>query len=139
MDKLVTCVGFPVRGFSPAGNHDAGAILGPARFHFDCRRQVHGKCYRADHAAGVVHQTDELANVGFADQVDLTFSPPTGVQGLTAQNVTLNKGQDGGKLEIAAADSLPPGQHAGTVAARGKFNGVQFETVAPVLITIEGK
>ena len=46
---------------------------------------------------------------GFADQVELTFDPPPGVQGLTAQKVTLKKGRNGGKLEIAAADNAPAG------------------------------
>jgi hypothetical protein len=76
---------------------------------------------------------------GFADQVELTLSPPQGVAGLTAPNVTLNKGQDGGKLEIAAADGVPAGQHPCTLRARGKFNNVQFETTAAVTLVVESK
>src|SRR6476646_10166377 len=39
---------------------------------------------------------------GFADPVDVTFAAPTGIQGISASNVTLTKGQDSGQLEIVA-------------------------------------
>ncbi|MEX2175309.1 MAG: hypothetical protein WD872_13185 [Pirellulaceae bacterium] len=76
---------------------------------------------------------------GFAEQVDLTFTPPDGVKGLAAQNVTLNKDQADGKLDVTAAADTPVGQHACTVRCRGKFNNVQVETTATVMITVEAK
>jgi len=76
---------------------------------------------------------------GFAENVELFFGPPQGVQGLSAQNVKLNKDQGDGMLEVAAADSAPPGQHACTVRCRGRFNNVQVETTVPVTITVEAK
>jgi hypothetical protein len=76
---------------------------------------------------------------GFADQVELTLEPPSGVAGLAAEKVTLKKDEAQGKLAIAAADNAPPGQHACTLRARGRFNNVQVETTANVLVTIESK
>jgi len=76
---------------------------------------------------------------GFDDQVELTFTPPAGVQGLTAQNITLSKGQNGGTVEVGAADNATAGQHACTIRARGKFNNVQVESTASVNIMVEGR
>jgi hypothetical protein len=74
---------------------------------------------------------------GFAEQAELTFVAPPGVQGLTAQEVKLNKDQADSKLEVAAAANAPPGQHACTVKCRGRFNNVQVETTATVMVTVE--
>jgi hypothetical protein len=76
---------------------------------------------------------------GFAEQVELNFMPPQGVQGLSAQNVNLNKDQADGKLEVAAADNATVGQHACTIRCRGRFNNVQVETTATVTVTVEAK
>jgi hypothetical protein len=76
---------------------------------------------------------------GFADSVDLTLEPPSGLNGLSATKITLKKDEQQGKLEIAAADNVPPGQHACTLRARGKFNNVQVETTTNITITIASK
>jgi hypothetical protein len=76
---------------------------------------------------------------GFSEQVDLTFSPPQGVQGLSAQNSTLTKDQSEAKLEVVVADSALPGEHKATIRARGRFNNVQVETTTEVLVTVEAK
>ncbi|HMC12344.1 MAG TPA: hypothetical protein VKH44_13680, partial [Pirellulaceae bacterium] len=73
---------------------------------------------------------------GFGDQVELTLEPPSGVQGLSAQKVTLKKEESQCKLEIATADSATPGQHACTLRAKGRFNNVQVETTSTVQITV---
>jgi hypothetical protein len=73
---------------------------------------------------------------GFKDSVELSFNPPEGVPGLSAQNVTLNKDQEGGKLEIVSTDKTPPGQHVCTLRARGKFNNVQVETTLSVTVVV---
>jgi len=74
---------------------------------------------------------------GFAEQAEITFAPPQGVQGLAAQQVNLNKDQADGKLEVTAAANATPGQHACTVRCRGRFNNVQVETTATVMVTVE--
>jgi len=76
---------------------------------------------------------------GFKDAVELFFSAPEGVAGLSAQSVSLNKDQNGGQLEIAAADNAPPGQHLCTIRARGRFNNVQVETTTTVVVAVEAK
>ncbi len=74
---------------------------------------------------------------GFAEQVELFFQSPQGVQGLAAQQVKLNKDQADGKLEVTAAANATPGQHPCTVRCRGRFNNVQVETTATVMVTVE--
>jgi hypothetical protein len=76
---------------------------------------------------------------GFAEQVELRFEPPQGVQGLAAQQVNVNKDQGEGKLEVTAAANAPPGAHVCTVKARGRFNNVQVESSTTVTITVEAK
>jgi hypothetical protein len=51
--------------------------------------------------------------------------------------VNLNKDQADGKLEVSAAANATPGQHACTVRCRGRFNNVQVETTATVMVTVE--
>jgi hypothetical protein len=76
---------------------------------------------------------------GFAEQVELRFEPPQGVQGLSAQQVNVPNGQGEGKLEINAAANATPGAHACVVKARGRFNNVQVESSTTVTITVEAK
>ena len=38
---------------------------------------------------------------------------------------------------MAAAANATPGQHACTLRCRGRFNNVQVETTATVMITVE--
>src|SRR6185369_6214967 len=49
---------------------------------------------------------------GFADQADLTLELPPGVQGVSAQKLTLKKDEAEGKLEVLAASDATPGTHA---------------------------
>jgi len=74
---------------------------------------------------------------GFADQVDLTLEPPAAVEGLSAQKLTLKKDEAESKLEVAAAENAPPGKYTCTVRARGRFNNVAVEAMAPVTVTVE--
>jgi hypothetical protein len=76
---------------------------------------------------------------GFADQVELTLEPPSGVQGLAMEKTMLKKDESQSKLQVVAADNATPGQHACTLRARGRFNNLQVETTAAVNITIENK
>src|SRR5262249_38707654 len=69
---------------------------------------------------------------GFADQVEVTLEPPSGVQGLSAEKLTLKKEEAQGKLTIATADNAAPGNHVCTLRARARFNNVQVEATAAV-------
>jgi hypothetical protein len=74
---------------------------------------------------------------GFADAVDLALSPPAGVKGLSAESVTLKKGEASGSLQIVAAENAPPGEHICTLKARGKFGNVPFESTETVTVAID--
>lgn len=76
---------------------------------------------------------------GFADQLELTLESPEGVQGLSAEKVTVKKDNKEGPLTIVAGDNATPGQHACTLRARGRFNNIQFESTAAVTINVESK
>jgi hypothetical protein len=76
---------------------------------------------------------------GFADQVELTLEPPSGVQGLAVEKTTLKKDESQSKLQVTAAENATPGKHACTLRARGRFNNVQVETTATVNVTVEAK
>lgn len=77
-------IGLPVRRLPPAGDDYGRPIPGPARLCLDCRRQMHGERHRADGAVGVVHQTDELADVRLSHQIDDSREPRMPVIGLSA-------------------------------------------------------
>ena len=76
---------------------------------------------------------------GFGDTVELTLEAPQGVANLAAAKVTLNKDQSEAKFEVTAGDNTPPGQHACTIRAKGRFNNVQVESTATVAVTVEAK
>jgi hypothetical protein len=73
----------------------------------------------------------------FADAVEISFEPPAGVQGLTANKVSIPNGQAEGKLEIVAAANATPGDHNVVVRAKGKFNNVDVTTVTNVVVKVE--
>ena len=73
----------------------------------------------------------------FAEPVNLTLELPQGVQGLSAQQVTVAKDQAEGKLEIAAAANATPGDHMVTIRAKGRFNNVEVQQQATVMVKVE--
>jgi hypothetical protein len=73
----------------------------------------------------------------FADAVNLTLELPQGVQGLSAQQVSVPNGQAEGKLEIVAAANATPGDHLLTVRAKGRFNNVEVQQAATVMVKVE--
>ncbi len=73
---------------------------------------------------------------GFDDKVDISFEPPPGVPGLSAKNFSIEKGQAEGKLALTVDKNAPEGEHSATVRARAKFNNVNVEATAPVVIKI---
>ena len=59
-----------MRRLAPAGNDHAGAAGRMAGRALHRRRQVHQQADRADHALCVVHEPDQLPQVGLPAQVD---------------------------------------------------------------------
>jgi hypothetical protein len=76
-------------------------------------------------------------NYNFADAVNLTLELPQGVQGLSAQQVSVPNGQAEGKLEIVAAANATPGDHMLTIRAKGRFNNVEVQQTATVMVKVE--
>jgi hypothetical protein len=76
---------------------------------------------------------------GFADAVEISFEPPPGAAGLTANKVSIPNGQAEGKLEIAAAANATPGDHTVVVRAKGRFNNVEVQTTTNVVVKVEPK
>ena len=56
---------------APACNDHAGAA-GAAILHFDSGCQMHRECHRAKNTLRMVHQPDEVAQTGLADEIDDT-------------------------------------------------------------------
>lgn len=76
-------------------------------------------------------------NYNFADAVNLTLELPQGVQGLSAQQVSVPNGQAEGKVEIVAAANATPGDHMLTIRAKGRFNNVEVQQTATVMVKVE--
>jgi hypothetical protein len=76
-------------------------------------------------------------NYNFADAVNLTLELPQGVQGLSAQQVSVPNGQAEGKIEIVAAANATPGDHMLTIRAKGRFNNVEVQQAATVMVKVE--
>jgi hypothetical protein len=74
---------------------------------------------------------------GFDDKVDFSFEPPPGVPGLGAKNFSIEKGRTEGKLALTIDKNAPAGQHTATVRGRAKFNNVNVEATASVVIQVE--
>ena len=74
----------PLRRLASARDDDAGPVLGPAGLDLDGRRQVHRERHRRDDPGGVVHQPDELPQVGLAHEVDDAVQPRMPVARLAA-------------------------------------------------------
>ncbi len=86
--ELVVGIHLPVRRLPAAGDYDAWPSRGPAGMSRDRRRKVHGERDRAQHAVGVVHHADKLADIGRADQVDHIPERGVPVTSLTALDKT---------------------------------------------------
>ena len=73
----------------------------------------------------------------FADAVEISFEPPQGVQGLSANKVSVPNGQAEGKLEIVAAANATPGDHNVVIRAKGRFNNVEVQATTNVVVKVE--
>ncbi|MEX0818009.1 MAG: hypothetical protein WD070_00400 [Pirellulaceae bacterium] len=74
---------------------------------------------------------------GFAEQAEITLEIPKGVTGLTVPQVALAKDQQAGKFEITANKDATPGDHAVTVRAKAKFNGLDVEATQQLVLKVE--
>jgi hypothetical protein len=74
---------------------------------------------------------------GFDEQVEVTFESPGGVNGLSAQKVTIAKDQSEGKLELAAANNATVGEHKATLRFRARWNNVQVEETISLPVKID--
>lgn len=94
--------------------------------------------------ASAIKQGDKLETTvtverlyGFDDQVEVTFEPPGGVNGLSAPKITIPKDQQEGKLEITAANNATVGEHTINIRFRVRFNNVQLDDVVPLAVKVE--
>lgn len=73
---------------------------------------------------------------GFDDQVEVTAEVPASAKGLTANKLSLAKGQAEGKLEVVAAKETPPGNHAIVIRAKCKLNNIDNQTDQTVIVNL---
>jgi hypothetical protein len=73
---------------------------------------------------------------GFDDQVEVTVDLASGLKGVTANKVSIAKGQAEGKIEFVAAKDATPGEHSVTVKAKGRFNNIENQTVQTLTLSI---
>jgi hypothetical protein len=74
---------------------------------------------------------------GFAEQTEVTLELPKGVAGLTISKVTIAKDQKDGKFEVTANKDATPGDHAVTVRAKAKFNGLDVQATQQIVLKVE--
>jgi hypothetical protein len=73
---------------------------------------------------------------GFDEPVEVTLDIPNGIKGLTANKLTLAKGQAEGKVEVTAAKDAAPGEHSLSVRVKGRFNNIENQSVRGVTLTV---
>jgi uncharacterized membrane protein len=74
---------------------------------------------------------------GFTEPTDITLELPKGVAGLTISKVAIAKDQQEGKFEVSANKDATPGDHAVTVRAKAKFNGLDVEATQQLVLKVE--
>ncbi len=70
VDELVGGVGLPVRGFAASGDDDAGTVVAAGILAGDGGGEVHEAGHAAERALGVVHQPDQLPQIGLSTQIN---------------------------------------------------------------------
>lgn len=68
--ELVVGVGFPVRRFAPAGNHDTGAITRHAGLGLYGGSEMHQKADRSDDAGSMIDKANQLTQIRSTAQID---------------------------------------------------------------------
>ena len=74
---------------------------------------------------------------GFADEVQLELQVPNSVKGISAEAVKLAKDQGTGALKIVAGKDATKGDHSCTLKSRLKFNGLDIEDEASLVLHIK--
>jgi hypothetical protein len=75
---------------------------------------------------------------GFAEQVEIIAEIPKGVTGLAIETLTLKKEVADGQLLVSVAENATAGEHTVTIRAKAKFNKLDVNTVAKLVVKIEG-
>ena len=98
----------------------------------------------ANSAAGTVKQGAKLevpVNItrlfGFAEQVQVSAKPASGVSGISIKNATIAKGQNAGKLELTATAKATPGEHELILEASLTLNGQNIKTSQTIKFKVE--
>ena len=74
---------------------------------------------------------------GFADAVEITVEFPKGVTGLAVEKLSIAKDQKEAKLQVAATDKAPVGDHSITIRAKAKFNNIDVQASQQIVLKIE--
>ena len=65
MDELVMRVGFPMRRFASACNHDAGPVFRHSRSYLDSGGQVHRQADLSQNSLRMIDEADQLPKIVF--------------------------------------------------------------------------
>ena len=74
---------------------------------------------------------------GFADAVEITVEFPKGVAGLAVEKLSIAKDQKEAKLQVAATDKAPVGDHSITIRAKAKFNNIDVQASQQIVLKVE--
>ncbi|MCH8045756.1 MAG: PPC domain-containing protein [Planctomycetes bacterium] len=98
----------------------------------------------AANPAGTVKQGAKLevtVNInrlfGFAEVVQVSAKPASGVSGVSIKKATIAKGQSAGKLELTAAANATPGEHELLLEASLTLNGQNIKTSQTIKFKVE--
>ena len=76
---------------------------------------------------------------GYDDAIEVSLEPAPGVNGLTANKLTIAKGQAAGKLEVQAAAAAPAGDQAVTLRFRVKAGNANLDTIHNAMLQVTPK
>ncbi|MCG8585229.1 MAG: pre-peptidase C-terminal domain-containing protein [Pirellulales bacterium] len=74
---------------------------------------------------------------GFDDKVSLSLRPPSGVAGVSAGSVSVDKGKNDATVKLKLAKNATPGEHKLTIRAESRFNNVTVRTETPLLLKVD--
>lgn len=76
---------------------------------------------------------------GFDDVVEVTLEAPGGVNGISAPQLKIEKGQNQGNLEVTFNENATAGMHAFTLRGRVRYNNVQLDQTLPLALGVDPK
>lgn len=74
---------------------------------------------------------------GFDDKVNLSLRMPSGVAGVRAGGVSIDKGKADATLKLKLAKTATPGEHRVAIRAESKFNNVTVRTEIPIVVQVD--